>query len=72
MGASLYRTTDRGGIGVTPGVDGEERGGGPLGAPEAGVEGEEDGDGEDGHLPIHRFNYRFNNCSIIDRSMCSF
>ncbi len=51
MGASLYRTADRGGIGVTPGVDGEDRGGGPLGAPEAGVEGVEDGEGEDGHLP---------------------
>ncbi len=52
MGASLYRIADQGGIGVTPGVVGEDRGGGPHGAPGVGVEGEEDGeDGEDGRLP---------------------
>ncbi len=60
MGASLNRTADRCGIGATPGVDGEDRGVGPLGAPEAGVESEEDGEGEDGHL-AKMVTYRINN-----------
>jgi hypothetical protein len=79
VGRFAVQDNSRGWHRGTAGGDGAARGGGPLGAPEAGVEGEEDGDGEDGHLPIyrftdlpiHRFNYRFNNCSIIDRLMCS-
>ncbi len=54
MGGSPNRTADRCGIGVTPGVVGEDRGGGPLGAQEAEVESEEDGESEDGFLPIQK------------------